>query len=357
MRAFMKTPASADLRFIPKIVLLLTLVVGAALPGRAQTAADLKTYFTNLGLSQDQMAAIDKGEAFAKTLQSRIPDEIFVFGAVYIQATPEKYVKLANNFDRLRKLPEFLALGRFSNPPQLSDLKGFDLDDGDIKELKDCKVGDCKLQLPAKAIEEIPKAVDWSSPNADEQANRIVRKRILEGLLKYQRLGNKMLGEYNDKKDPTEVAGHFKYMLSYISALPKNLPEFYRYLLDYPSAKPANVENSFYWARVKFGLKPTLRLVHVLTRRGTTPRDPVYVIAEKQIYSSHYFETALDLTFLIRGTDKQPAGFYLVKAMGSEQGGLTGLKGSIVRKTAVSRSASSLQNSLAAIRTELEQKP
>jgi len=27
------------------------------------------------------------------------------------------------------------------------------------------------------------------------------------------------------------------------------------------------------------------------------------VIAEKQLYSSHYFETALDLTFVLRGSD------------------------------------------------------
>jgi hypothetical protein len=42
-------------------------------------------------------------------------------------------------------------------------------------------------------------------------------------------------------------------------------------------------------------------------------------------------------------------------AMGSEQSGLTGIKGSIVRKVAVDRSASSLKNSLMAIKTALEQ--
>ena len=50
----------------------------------------------------------------------------------------------------------------------------------------------------------------------------------------------------------------------------------------------------------------------------------------------------LHLTFCVRGTDdpKQP-GFYLIKAMGSEQAGLTGVKGAMVRKVAVGRSASS----------------
>jgi len=52
---------------------------------------------------------------------------------------------------------------------------------------------------------------------------------------------------------------------------------------------------------VKFGLKPTLRVVHLLTMNGK-PGDPIaFAIAEKQLYSSHYFETALDFSFGICG--------------------------------------------------------
>ena len=40
--------------------------------------------------------------------------------------------------------------------------------------------------------------------------------------------------------------------------------------------------------------------------------------------------------------------------MGSEQAELTGLKGSVVRKVAVGRSASSLQKSLTALKDTLE---
>ncbi len=80
-----------------------------------------------------------------------------------------------------------------------------------------------------------------------------------------------------------------------------------------------------------------------------------YAIAEKQPYSSHYFETALDLSFCVRGNDheKQP-GFYLIMVMSSEQAGLTGAKGSIIRKTAVGRSVSNLQKSPTVIKNNLE---
>ena len=347
---------TAILRGILQSALGLAFITGVALSCLAQSAAELETFYKNAGLTQAQITAIHTGQPVAIALPSRIPDEIFIFGVVFIKAAPEGYLKFAQDFDRMRKLPEFLALGEFSNPPQLSDLKGFEFDSEDIKALKSCKPGDCEIQMPTQAIEEIPKSVNWSASDVDDQVNQIVQKRILQGLLAYQREGNPVLGVYNDKRDPTEVPGHFKYMLSYAKGMPKNLPDFHRYLLAYPEAKPANSDDTFYWAKVKFGLKPTLRVVHVLTLPGTPPREPAYVIAEKQLYSSHYFETALDLTYCIPGSDNsKQSGFYLIKAMGSEQSGLTGFKGSIVRKVAVSRSASSLQKSLATIKNLLEQ--
>jgi hypothetical protein len=96
-------------------------------------------------------------------------------------------------------------------------------------------------------------------------------------------------------------------------------------------------------------------VVHAVTMRGNPGDHVAYAIAEKQLYSSHYFETALDLSFCVRGSEdsKQP-GFYLIMAMGSEQTGLTGAKGSVVRKVAVGRSVSNLQEALMTIKNTLE---
>lgn len=93
----------------------------------------------------------------------------------------------------------------------------------------------------------------------------------------------------------------------------------------------------------------------MVTMRRNPPDPVAFAFAEKQLYSSHYFETVLDLSFCVRGSDdpKQP-GFYLITAMGSEQAGLTGAKGSIIRKAAVSRSVSNLQKALTAVKNTLE---
>ena len=343
---------------IVAIALLVNLVAEFSPPGICQTSAELQDYFRNsVGLSQDQIADIRGGKAVGKVLQSRTPDEIFVFGAVYVNAPPESYVRFATDFDRLRKLPEVVSIGTFSDPPQVTDLDGFSFDRDDIKALKECKPRHCGIQLPAKAMENFQQSVDWDAPDLDRRVNQLLRRRAIERLQEYRRSGNEALGIYHDKDHPTDVPRQFEYMLSYASVLPKYLPDFHRYLLAYPHAKPANIEDTFYWAKVKFGLKPTLRVVHLITLRGQSASEPAYAIAEKQLYSSHYFETSLDLTFCVRDPDNPtPSGFYLIKMMGSEQAGLTGLKGSIVRKVAVGRTASSLEKSLAAIKGLLEQK-
>ena len=344
------------IRSATRIAALLALMAATALLGPSQSNPDLRTFFRqNIGLTEDQIAAIRSGQPVAVTLPPRTPAEVLLFGAVYIHASPETYFQFARNFDRLREVPGFLALGVFTDPPQLSDLRGFAFDSDDIQALKNCEPGNCRIQMPATSIEELHRSINWSAPDVDEQVNQLLQKTAFELLLAYQREGNEALGVYNDKRDPTEVPEQFAYLLSYDNALAEREPDFYHYLLAYPRGKPAKFEETFFWTKVKFGLKPTLRIEHMVTMRGG-PADPVAcAIAKKQLYSSHYFETALDLSICVRDSDdpKQP-GFYLIKALGSEQAGLSGAKGSIVRKAAVGRAVSNLQKGLAALRDTMQ---
>ena len=321
--------------------------------------AELSKFFREyIGLSGDQMASIQSGKAIAKVLDSKSPDDVFVFGAVYVDSIPEEYLKFASDIDRLRKLPNYLAIRKFSDPPQFTDLDGFALEPDDIKELKDCDPGQCKVQLPTEAMDAFKQMVDWSSPDVANQVNRLAQTMALEALLRYRQGGNPALGTYRDKKHPTAVSEAFQALLSRSRALPVYLPELDRYLLDYPSANSGNIESQFYWEKVNFGLKPTLRIVQAIVFRGTNSAAPAYAIAVKQIYASHYFETALDLTVCVSSkTQPDHRGFYLITLKGSRQAGLTGLKGSIVRKVAVDKTRSSLERALQAIKQSLEADP
>src|SRR5262249_33178058 len=151
-------------------------------------------------LTDEQIADIEHGKPVTKVLSTKTPDEVAVFGAVYINSSPEEYLKAAQNLDALRKSPNYLALRKFSSPPQPSDLEGFVLDEDDIKDLKNCKPGSCELQLPAESIEAFQKSVNWSAPDVSSQVNSQAQKMALEMVTRYQKEGDKALGSYYDKE-------------------------------------------------------------------------------------------------------------------------------------------------------------
>ena len=169
-------------RLLP-VLLLLPLVHLPA--SNAQNVEPFKFFRDYVGLKEDQIAEIRNGKAVAKVVESRTPDEVFVFGSVYVQSTPEKYLKLASDIDALRKLPSYLAIRKFSDPPQLSDLDGFTLDADDIKQLKNCEPGECDVQLPADAMDAFKQSVNWSVPDAANQANQLAQKMALEAIHRY----------------------------------------------------------------------------------------------------------------------------------------------------------------------------
>jgi len=136
-----------------------------------------------------------------------------LIGVIYINAAPESYVKFVSDLSNLRHLPflEFLAIKNFSNPPQLSDLQGFGLDNDDMKALRDCQPGKCEIQLPAStAMDELRKSVNWSAPNMNEQVNQLLQKLALSRLQDYQKEGNRIFEVYNDKGQQVNVGDQFK---------------------------------------------------------------------------------------------------------------------------------------------------
>ena len=349
------TPYRTAVSTIATNFLFLIFALASAAHVLSQPTARLQSFFSqDVGLNDAEIADIRSGKAVVRIMPQRTPEDVFLFGAIYIHATPERYINFRNDLDRLRNLPGYISLGVFRNPPQPSDLERFTFDSDEISALKNCKPGECPIQMPATSMEELQRSIDWSATGADEQVNKLLQQTALRFLLAYQRDGNAVLGVYNDKRDPTEVSRQFANMLSYWSPLSSNLPDFYNYLLDYPKPRLANARNTFYWARVKFGLKPTLRIVQLTSVLGKPGTEVVCGVAEKQLYSSHYFRTALDLSFCVRDRADPEPGFYLIMAMGSEQAGLTGVKGTIIRKAAVSRSLSNLQDALTRIRATLE---
>jgi hypothetical protein len=300
-------------------------------------------------LRREEIKAIQSGSAIVKELNSP-PEQVLIFGAIYIKANPESYLSFASDIDQKSKIPGYLVIRKFSDPPQLSDLDAFTLEPDDIKDLQKCKPDECEVQLPAQTMDEFRNSVNWKAADVSTEVNSLARQLALGALHSYIQGGNAALGTYRDKKNPNVVAESFKNLLAQAKALPVYMPDLHRYLLEYPNFKLPDIQSEFHWEKVKFGLKPTLRLEHrIIYKRNDSQQ--AFTVAEKQLYSSHYFQTALDMTACVPDQN----GFYLITAKGSQQAGLTGLKGNIVRGVAISKTKSSLEQALESIKKKLEQ--
>src|SRR6202163_2937281 len=104
--------------------------------------------FAQLGLTAQQVAAIDEGRPVAKVLSWGGPSEVYVFGAVYIDGSPAVYLKAARNIGQLAGSPGYLGIGELPATATGADVSALALDPDDIKALNNCRGGACAVQLP-----------------------------------------------------------------------------------------------------------------------------------------------------------------------------------------------------------------
>jgi hypothetical protein len=332
----------------------MALALTVSLQGFGSGPAPEEFLRAQMQLSPGQIAGIQKGKAFAKILPTSNPSDIFVSGVVYIHANPAAYLEFMQDMTRRKTVAGYLGAGEFSAPPMVEDLAGLSLERDDIEDLKNCRPGDCELQLPEESMEAARASLQWNSPDIAEQVTILAKRGIVRLLKEYQQGGDRALLTYRDKRDPIPPAEQFRSLLSHLELFPRYLPDLNRYLLQYPNSRPEQAQNVFYWEKVNFGLKPTIRVNHAIIYRTSGP-EAVHALAIKQLYATHYFQTALDLSFCVPSSEVPGEdGFYLITVKGSRQAGLTGVKGGLVRKVAVTRTRESLERALDSIRENLE---
>lgn len=324
----------------------------------AQTGSEVDDLLREqMGFSAEDVRAFNDGSAVVNSLDTLVRQELAHVGMVYVDAPVQHFVEEFRDIERFEQGPGTPQIGRFSNPPRYADLASLTLPATDVEALRECRPGDCEVKLSATAMQQFRRDVDWSSPQAADQADSLARGMILNLVRAYQTDGNEALGGYDDGDEPLLVAEQFRALLASDKPFPTPVLGLLNYLDNYPAGRPAGAEDFFYWTVVNFGLKDTVRVNHVTIYPldGRSPSAVAYVIATKQLYASHYFHATLELRFLLNDDrrDGRP-GTALVSITRSRNDGMTGFRGLFLRPLIKRRSRNGVADYLEHMKQQVE---
>ena len=324
-------------------------VLAPGQPGRAATRLE-QVLRGRLGMTVEQVAAVRLGRPVAVALATPVEREIQVGGAVHVRATADWVADVLQDVERLESGPGFICTRRLSNPPRLEDFKDLDLPAQDVAALRRCRPGDCDVKLGTGAFDRLAR-FDWKAPDATARIDDLARQLSLDYIDAYRRGGNAELAVYRDSDRPQFIAAEFADMISRAGVWPDVLGPLNQYLLGYPAVPlPPGAHDFFYWSLAEFGLKPVIRLNHVVVFPTGLAAGLQYVVAVKQLYASHYFHTALEIRAVVADDGPEPTGSTIVILNMARSDGLTGLFGGLVKSKARSGSQRGLEKALAAIK-------
>lgn len=354
------TPGSC--RMFTGIKALLTLItfstllcfgVDAQVPDqRLRTALSERAAF-----AADEFSLLEQGEAIVKLLPANDRREVAVCGVIKLPTTPE--LSLAAFQQSLNQVnrKSILQTGRFSRPPKLADLELLTLSNRDIADLKQCVAGHCKLKLSAAMIERFRREINWNALDHPAQANQLLRQMIAEYVQQYLERGDSALIEYGDEARPARLAQDQQSLLTELLYINEAAPEFSDYLKNFPSGSLPHVENTLSWAKIKFGLKPVVIIMHVATYASHSGAVNRILVVSKQIYANHYFDASLSLTAVIGIATAAGVQSYLLYVNHSRAAGLAGAFSKFKHKLVESEALDNLEDLLQQTRANIEASP
>ncbi len=162
-------------------------------------------------------------------------------------------------------------------------------------------------------MRQIHAEMNWSASPSDlqTQLNAYARRRLVEYVTDYRTRGDSAMAIYDDRGNLNQRSSEaFAAQLAESPYVYENVPSLRNYLATYPhGALAAGAAEILFWSEdVLPRLRPILSVTHLVVY--APPELPsVTLVARKQIYANHYFETAVDLTCVI---DREPGSYLLV---------------------------------------------
>ena len=323
----------------------------------AAPPADVARFLQQSSFTPADTAALEGGNVIARVMPGGAEHEIVTVAAVKIRATREQTTSYYGQMISYVDGKVTTAFGRFGNPPAPADVAMLALEPDELAQIKSCKPRDCDIRIGGTALTAFRSSIDWNAPDAAERANTRVRQAIVDYAAAYMKNGNAALVSYNDRAEPVSAAEQWRGILANSAYFQQYSPALRDYLDQYPGKPLAGAKDVLYWVREHYtGLSPVVSIVHGVIYSDPARPDRV-VVAQKQLYASHYYDGSLALATVIEATEGGTPVTYLVYANRSRGDLLKGGFGGLKRKIARDQAKSSAEQTLGTIKSVLEQTP
>jgi len=272
------------------IAALLCLAIESVTAG-AQVASSALERLTLL--DKKEMAAVERGEPVAVTLDSPEKTEIATLGVVRIDAPRAFYVSHVSELSGFLATGTRLQAGNFSVPARAEDMSAMTLDPSDAKALEKCQPLRCDVKLPAQEME-LFRSVLARTHDPLPRADSLMREWLAAYVNAYRADTAEETVIYDDTKRPVRSSEAFRALLA--EPMPAGIEtEPFRSMLAAPrSSRPASMTSRVSWETNHVpGLKPTLEVVERSILASASEPNESWMTT-KLLYASHYFESAIE---------------------------------------------------------------
>ena len=305
-----------------------------------------------------EVAAFDEADfatlALGQTVVNPLPtsekSEVAVCGLVGVEAPAEVFLQSFRDSMTRKSSKAILEIGRFSSSPTVDDLQGLTFEPRDLDDLKECVVGDCELKLSATMIERLHKELDVEAPDYRVQATKLLKLMLVDYVRDYLTRGESALIKYYDKSKEIRLGNEQRTLMAASTYMNNVLPEVSQHLKGIPKAETSIVENAIVWSKIKFGLKPVIAINHITVYKRQ--QNPQVVVASRQIYANHYFDSSLALTAFTHLPGSTP-GSFLYYENRSRVDGMEGAFGKLKRGIVEDKALDGLKSILESSRANL----
>lgn len=288
------------------LILLNTLGVTTPATERAarpQPAGDPFAFFSSaVTVSAPERAALSRGQVVVRELPSK-GNQVGLLSIIATTARPAQLVTLTRDIRQFKAGGIVRAVGVISTPATASDFDGLFVSADDLKEIRQCRSGDCGVKLTKAEIAAFRAAIWQRDGPWRARVPPLLRELLAERVRQYQRGGLGALPMPDDGRDDVAPASVFETLLKshpYLGALQPELSAF----LSAGGEPPPAVENSYlYWSAEDTGGKLVTSVTHLTIVHTDAAGVPPVMVLGKQVLATHYFVGSLNLLALCGTAD------------------------------------------------------